>query len=134
MRVTLQRDDATLTDAHADETIARDRRRSARPASERSCAGDAGWPDVVIVGITIVFAFKGFKKGFVSELAGAVALFVAIIAAFRYDGALDGIATSLTGLDARLGARRRLVDLRDRRLRDRHAGRVAARPDREACR
>ena len=56
------------------------------------------WPDVVILGIALVFAFKGFKKGFVSELAGAVALFIAIIAAFRYGGTWDGIAASLTGL------------------------------------
>lgn len=56
------------------------------------------WPDVVILGIACVFAFKGFKKGFVSELAGAVALFIAIIAAFRYGGAWDRTAASLTGL------------------------------------
>ena len=56
------------------------------------------WPDVVILGIAVVFAFKGFKKGFVSELAGAVALFISIVAAFRYGGAWDGTATSLTGL------------------------------------
>jgi uncharacterized membrane protein required for colicin V production len=56
------------------------------------------WPDVVILGIAVVFALKGFKKGFVSELAGAVALFISIIAAFRYGGAWDGTAASLTGL------------------------------------
>ena len=56
------------------------------------------WPDLVIGGITIFFAIRGFQKGFVSELAGAVAVFVAIVAAFRYTGAFDGIVTSLTGL------------------------------------
>jgi uncharacterized membrane protein required for colicin V production len=56
------------------------------------------WPDLIIGGITIFFAIRGFAKGFVSELAGAVAVFVAIIAAFRYNGSLDGTVTSLTGL------------------------------------
>jgi uncharacterized membrane protein required for colicin V production len=56
------------------------------------------WPDLIIGGITIYFALRGFKKGFVSELAGAVAVFVAIVAAFRYDGGLDRTVTTLTGL------------------------------------
>lgn len=56
------------------------------------------WPDLIIGGITIFFAIKGFSKGFVSELAGAVAVFVAIVAAFRYNGSFDGLVTSLTGL------------------------------------
>jgi uncharacterized membrane protein required for colicin V production len=56
------------------------------------------WPDLIIGGTTIWFAFKGFKKGFVSELAGAVAVFVAIVAAFRYTGSLDGLVTTFTGL------------------------------------
>lgn len=56
------------------------------------------WPDLIIGGITIFFAVRGFSKGFVSELAGAVAVFVAIVAAFQYNGALDGFVTSLTGL------------------------------------
>jgi uncharacterized membrane protein required for colicin V production len=56
------------------------------------------WPDLIIGGITIFFAIRGYAKGFVSELAGAVAVFVAIIAAFRYTGSLDGFVTSVTGL------------------------------------
>ncbi len=56
------------------------------------------WPDLIIGGITIFFAVKGFSKGFVSELAGGVAVFVAIVAAFRYNGAFDGIVTTITGL------------------------------------
>jgi uncharacterized membrane protein required for colicin V production len=56
------------------------------------------WPDLVIGGITIFFAIKGFRKGFVSELAGTVAVFVAIVAAFRYDGSFDAGVTSVTGL------------------------------------
>jgi uncharacterized membrane protein required for colicin V production len=56
------------------------------------------WPDLVIGGVTLFFAVRGYAKGFVSELAGAVAVFVAIVAAFRYTGSLDGIVTSMTGL------------------------------------
>jgi uncharacterized membrane protein required for colicin V production len=56
------------------------------------------WPDLIIGGITIFFAVRGFSKGFVSELAGAVAVFVAIVAAFQYNGSFDGIVTSITGL------------------------------------
>ncbi len=56
------------------------------------------WPDLIIGGITVFFAVKGFQKGFVSELSGAVAVFVAIVAAFRYNGSLDGLVTAFTGL------------------------------------
>jgi len=56
------------------------------------------WPDLIIGGITIFFAVRGFSKGFVSELAGAVAVFGAGIAAFNYTGGFDGFVTALTGL------------------------------------
>ena len=49
------------------------------------------WPDLVIGGIALVFALKGWKRGFVSELAGAVAFFIAIVAAIRYPGTLDDV-------------------------------------------
>jgi uncharacterized membrane protein required for colicin V production len=54
------------------------------------------WPDLVIGAICLLFALKGFKRGFVSELAGAVALGVAILAAFWYPGSLDDIAQTVT--------------------------------------
>lgn len=50
------------------------------------------WPDLVIGGIALIFALKGWKRGFVSELSGAVALFAAIVAAIRYPGSLDDLA------------------------------------------
>ena len=56
------------------------------------------WPDLVIGGIALVFAIKGYRRGFVSELAGAVAIFIALVAAFRYDGALDATVAALTRL------------------------------------
>jgi len=54
------------------------------------------WPDLVIGAICLLFALKGWKRGFVSELAGAVALGVAIVAAFWYPGTLDDIAQTMT--------------------------------------
>jgi len=56
------------------------------------------WPDLVIITIATIFALKGWKRGFVSELGGAVALFVAILAAFWYNGSLDDLAQTATHL------------------------------------
>jgi uncharacterized membrane protein required for colicin V production len=50
------------------------------------------WPDILIGGLALVFALKGWKRGFVSELAGAVAFSFAIVAAIRYPGSLDDLA------------------------------------------
>jgi uncharacterized membrane protein required for colicin V production len=50
------------------------------------------WPDIVIGGFALFGALKGFKRGLVSELAGALALFVAVVAAIRYPGSLDDLA------------------------------------------
>jgi uncharacterized membrane protein required for colicin V production len=47
------------------------------------------WPDLIIGGIAAFFAWKGFRNGFVAELAGPVAVIVALIAAFRYPGSFD---------------------------------------------
>jgi len=32
------------------------------------------WPDLVIGGIALLFALKGWKRGFVGEISGAIAL------------------------------------------------------------
>jgi uncharacterized membrane protein required for colicin V production len=47
------------------------------------------WPDLVIVVIGLLFALKGWKRGFVSEIGGFIALVAAIWAALRYPGTLD---------------------------------------------
>lgn len=47
------------------------------------------WPDLVIGGIALIFALKGWKRGFVAELGGFIALAAAIWAALRYPGVLD---------------------------------------------
>lgn len=48
------------------------------------------WPDLVILAIVLIAGLKGFKRGFVSELAGAIALFASIITPFWYSGFADG--------------------------------------------
>lgn len=57
-----------------------------------------GWPDVVIVGIALIAALKGFKRGFVAELGGALALAAAVIAGFIYNGVLDQLIESIMHL------------------------------------
>jgi uncharacterized membrane protein required for colicin V production len=57
-----------------------------------------GWPDLVIGGIALFFAWKGFRNGFVAELAGPVAVIIAVAAAFRYPGSLDADVTNATHL------------------------------------
>ncbi len=50
------------------------------------------WPDVLIGGLALIFALKGWKRGLVAELAGALAFVIAIVAAIRYPGSLDDLA------------------------------------------
>jgi membrane protein required for colicin V production len=57
-----------------------------------------GWPDLVIGGIALFFAWKGFRNGFVAELAGPVAVLIAVVAAFRYPGSLDNDVANVTHL------------------------------------
>jgi uncharacterized membrane protein required for colicin V production len=57
-----------------------------------------GWPDLVIGGIALFFAWKGFGNGFVAELAGPVAVLIAVVAAFRYPGSLDNDVVNVTHL------------------------------------
>lgn len=47
------------------------------------------WPDLVIGAIALLFALKGWKRGFVSEIGGFIALAAAIWAALHYPGTLD---------------------------------------------
>jgi len=48
-----------------------------------------GWPDILIGVILVIAAFKGFSRGFVSELGGAVAVVAALITPWYYNGAFD---------------------------------------------
>ena len=47
------------------------------------------WPDLVIAAIVLIAALKGYKRGFVSELTGVIALFAALIVPFWYNGFAD---------------------------------------------
>ncbi|GAC1301827.1 MAG: hypothetical protein NVSMB19_10420 [Vulcanimicrobiaceae bacterium] len=47
------------------------------------------WPDIAIGIVAIFGTLKGFKRGFVSELRGAVALAFGVAAAFAYGGTWD---------------------------------------------
>jgi len=47
------------------------------------------WPDLVIGFIALLFALKGWKRGFVAEIGGFIALAAAIWAAIHYPGTLD---------------------------------------------
>lgn len=47
------------------------------------------WPDLVIGAIVLIAALKGYKRGLISELAGAIALFAALITPFWYNGFAD---------------------------------------------
>lgn len=55
-----------------------------------------GWPDIVIAGILVLGALKGFKRGLVSEIGGFIAIAAAFWAAFHYNGAFDSLAAGLT--------------------------------------
>ena len=57
-----------------------------------------GWPDLLIGAIVVFGALKGFKRGFVSELTGAIALVAGIVAAFRYTGDWDAWVAATTHL------------------------------------
>jgi len=54
------------------------------------------WPDLVIGAIALIFALKGWKRGFVAEIGGFIALAAAIWAALRYPGTLDQLITDYT--------------------------------------
>ncbi len=56
------------------------------------------WPDLVIAAIALLFALKGWKRGFVAEIGGFIALAAAIWAALSYPGTFDTTVRELTKL------------------------------------
>lgn len=56
------------------------------------------WPDLVIGAIALLFALKGWKRGFVKEIGGFIALSAAIWAAINYPGTFDGAVRAFTHL------------------------------------
>jgi membrane protein required for colicin V production len=51
--------------------------------------GGVAWPDVVIVIVLAIAILKGYSRGFVSELGGAVAATAALVTPWFYNGAFD---------------------------------------------
>jgi membrane protein required for colicin V production len=47
------------------------------------------WPDIAIAVILLISTYKGFTRGFVSELGGAVAAVAALITPWYYNGSFD---------------------------------------------
>ncbi|HUA09448.1 MAG TPA: CvpA family protein [Candidatus Acidoferrales bacterium] len=47
------------------------------------------WPDIIIAIILLISSYKGFSRGFVSELGGAVAVAAALITPWYYNGSFD---------------------------------------------
>jgi membrane protein required for colicin V production len=57
-----------------------------------------GWPDLIILVIAVIFAIQGWRRGFVIELGGFIALVAAVAAAFSYPGIFDGFIRDLFNL------------------------------------
>jgi membrane protein required for colicin V production len=47
------------------------------------------WPDIVIGAILLIALLKGFKRGFIMELAGAIAVILAFVTPWFYGGVFD---------------------------------------------
>ena len=58
------------------------------------------WPDILIAAIVLIAALKGYKRGFILELSGALALAAALIVPWFYRGALDPFLQSVVHLGA----------------------------------
>lgn len=58
------------------------------------------WPDILIAAILLIATLKGYKRGFIMELSGAVALILSLITPWLYNGAFDGTLESATHLGA----------------------------------
>lgn len=62
--------------------------------------GGIAWPDLVIAAVLLIAIFKGYSRGFVSELGGAVAVIAALITPWFYNGSLDPQIEQYTKLNA----------------------------------
>lgn len=51
--------------------------------------GIVAWPDILIVVVLAIATWKGYTRGFVSELGGAVAVAGALITPWFYNGSFD---------------------------------------------
>jgi uncharacterized membrane protein required for colicin V production len=60
--------------------------------------GGIAWPDLIIAAVLLIATFKGYTRGFISELGGAVAVTAALITPWFYNGSLDPQIESFTKL------------------------------------
>jgi uncharacterized membrane protein required for colicin V production len=60
--------------------------------------GGLAWPDVVIVIVLAIATLKGYSRGFVTELGGAVAVTAALVTPWFYNGSLDPQIARFTNL------------------------------------
>lgn len=49
------------------------------------------WPDILIGAILLIALLKGYKRGFVMELSGAIALLLSLVTPWFYGGVFDGV-------------------------------------------
>ena len=57
-----------------------------------------GWPDLIIVVVAGIMAHQGWKRGFISEISGTIALCAAFVAAFSYQGWWDHLLHTVSGI------------------------------------
>jgi uncharacterized membrane protein required for colicin V production len=60
--------------------------------------GPFSWPDAVIIIVLAIATFKGYSRGFVAELGGAVAVTAALITPWFYNGSFDRQIEGITKL------------------------------------
>ena len=60
--------------------------------------GAFAWPDAIIAIVLGIATYKGFTRGFVSELGGAVAVTAALVTPWFYNGFLDPQIAAVTRL------------------------------------
>lgn len=58
------------------------------------------WPDILILAVLLIGALKGFKRGFVSEIGGFIAIVLAFWAGLHYNGGFDDLVQHLTNTTA----------------------------------
>ncbi len=56
------------------------------------------WPDILIAAVLLIAVLKGYKRGFIMELAGFIALALALITPWLYPGTFDGTIRQLLHL------------------------------------
>jgi uncharacterized membrane protein required for colicin V production len=62
--------------------------------------GGFTWPDAIVVIVLAFATWKGYSRGFVAELGGAVAVTAALVTPWFYNGSFDSQIESITRLGA----------------------------------